>query len=118
MTGNIDDAARTAVAIGDGRLLSQRSYRDQLAPPDIGAPGPPPESYYGLGVLVTKSWVVQNPYINGYVGVNGYLPGRRISIAVESTYGARADETRHWSAEIFNRIGAYLAPSHPPGVPG
>jgi D-alanyl-D-alanine carboxypeptidase len=118
MTGNIEDVARTAVAIGDGRLLSQRSYRDQTAPPDIGPPGPPPKSYFGLGVIVTNAWVIQNPFFNGYVGAMGYLPGRRISIAVESTYGGRTDDTRQWSGQIFDRIGAYLAPGHPPATPG
>ena len=117
MTGTIDDVARAGPAIGQGRLLSRRAHRQQIAPPDLPAGMTNPKLYYGLGVLVANSWIVQNPQLSGYIGLQGYLPSRRITIAVESTYGPNSNQDVSYSTEIFDRIAANLAPGHAPAVP-
>jgi D-alanyl-D-alanine carboxypeptidase len=117
MTSNIDDVAKAASAIGGGRLLSRKAHREQIAPPSIGPPGPSPKLFYGLGLVVANNWVIQNPMLSGYVGLMADLPAKRISIAVESTYGERTAESNHFSALIFGRIGTYLAPDRPPILP-
>jgi D-alanyl-D-alanine carboxypeptidase len=117
MTSNIADMTRSAAAVGTGRLLSRKAHHEQVGPSTVGLPGMTPKLYYGLGLLVANSWVVQNPMLSGYVGVNAYLPGKRIAIAIESTYGERTPDGKHWSAEIFDRIGAYLAPGRAPNLP-
>jgi D-alanyl-D-alanine carboxypeptidase len=116
-TSTIDDVARSAPAIGTGRLISRRAHREQLAPPAFVPAGSVPKFYYGLGVVMSNSWLVQNPLFNGYIGLMAYLPSKRISIAIESTVGPANPESAHYSAEIFDQIGAYLAPDRPPGVP-
>ncbi len=112
MTANLGDEASAAQAIGTGRLLSRNGYRELISPP----PGikANPNLYYGLGLLVTNSWIVQNPNLSGYVGIQAYLPPRKITIVIESTNGPLTDENHHWATQMFNRIGAYLAPRNPP----
>ncbi len=115
MTANLRDEARAAPAIGTGRLLSRKAYRELISPP----PGieSDPKLFFGLGVVVTSSWIVQNPNISGYVGIQAYLPSRRITIVIDCTNGPTTDENHHWAAEMFDRIGAYLAPRKAPTLP-
>jgi hypothetical protein len=77
-----------------------------------------PAFYYGLGINVAPPWRVQNPFLNGYSGAVGYLPSKRISIAVGSTKGeagSRVDKS--FSKMIFAQIGNYLAPEHRVSLP-
>lgn len=62
----------------------------------------------------TNGWRVQNPNLNGYTGIEAYLPSRRISVAIVSTLAPRsgASETAY-STELFNRLARYLTPGHP-----
>lgn len=81
------------------------------------------EAYnYGLGVVRSGEWMLQNPQLSGYSAAEAYLPGERIAIAVAVTYapGAfRQDGTYDNSADrIWRLIGAHLAPEHaPPQLP-
>ena len=131
-TTNIDDMATSAVAIGEGTLLSPESHQAQIAPDLIGF-GTPLEGCptcrtlgktlsYGLGVVLTNSWIVQNPLFAGCGGVMAYLPSRKIAIALATTFGEGAfdDEGgyKHSShVELFAAIGAYLAPDDSPPPP-
>lgn len=40
---------------------------------------------YGLGVVLSGDWIVQNPLFNGYAAVVGYPPQEKVSIAVAVT---------------------------------
>lgn len=127
-TTNIYDMTATAVAIGEGTLLSLESHRAQVGPDllGFGAPleGCPSchkldEVYsYGLGVVLSGAWILQNPLFAGYGGTEAYLPSKKIAIAVVTTYGEKGfDEQGRYgnaSQEIFKAIGTYLAPEAPP----
>jgi CubicO group peptidase (beta-lactamase class C family) len=129
-TTNIYDMAASAVAVGEGALLSPASHRAQIAPDLLGfgsaLPGCPnchtldTNFNYGLGIIWTGSWLVQNPLFFGYGGVMAYLPSRKIAVAVVTTYGEQAfdDEGSYQNASlpIFGAIAAYLAPNEPPGA--
>lgn len=131
-TTDIVDMATSAVAVGEGTLLSPASHQAQIAPDllGFGAPlaGCPTcrtlnESLnYGLGVVLSGSWILQNPLFAGYGGVMAYLPARKIAIAVATTFGEGSfdDEGNYrYSShvELYAAIGAYLAPDDPPPAP-
>lgn len=125
-TSNIYDLATTAVAIGEGTLLSPESHAAQTAPDLLGFGAPLEgcpnchtltETYnYGLGVVRSGDWLLQNPLFFGYGSIEGYLPGKKIAIAVATTYTEAAFDDQgnaiHGNASqlIFKSIADYLAP--------
>lgn len=127
-TTNIYDMTATAVAVGEGTLLSPESHQAQIGPDllGFGAPleGCPAchtldEVYnYGLGVVLSGSWILQNPLFGGYGAVEAYLPSKKIAIAVVTTYGEKSFDDKgsygNASTAIFKAIGTYLAPDKPP----
>ena len=129
-TTNIYDMTTTAVAIGEGTLLSPESHRAQVAPDLLGFGSPLEgcltchtldERYtYGLGVILSGSWLLQNPLFGGFGAVEAYLPARKMAIAVATTFGEGAfDEQGAYvsgraSWEIFAAIAALLAPEDAP----
>jgi CubicO group peptidase (beta-lactamase class C family) len=131
-TSDIVDLATSAVAIGEGSLLSPASHRAQVAPDLLGFGSPLKgcpnchtldETYnYGLGVVLTGDWIVQNPLFAGCGAVIGYLPAGKIAIAVATTFneGAFDDQGNYRyasHAEIFAAIGTALAPDDSPPPP-
>jgi CubicO group peptidase (beta-lactamase class C family) len=130
-TTNIHDMAASAVAIGEGTLLSAASHQAQVAPSLLGfgsvLPGcrtchPLDDIYnYGLGIVRSGNWLLQNPLFSGEAGVMAYLPSRKIAIAVAVTFGEDAfDEEGNYTNHgdtLFRAIGAYLAPDDPPPTP-
>ena len=127
-TTDIVDMTTTAEAVGEGTLLSPASHQEQIAPTLIGFGAPlqgcntchtlDTTYSYGLGVVISGQWLLQNPLFGGYGAVTGYLPARKIAIAVTTTFGEGAfdDEGnyRHKSfQDIFAAIGTHLAPDHP-----
>ncbi|QZT65279.1 serine hydrolase domain-containing protein [Mycolicibacterium austroafricanum] len=129
-TTNIYDLEATAVGIGSGRLLKPESYR-QMVSTDLrgktrSQPGcatcrPMDERYtYGLGVVISGNWLLQNPMFAGYAGVEAYLPAQKIAIAVATTFAPEAfddsGDYRNEAETLFRRIGAEMAPDDaPPG---
>ena len=129
-TTNIYDMTATAIAVGEGTLLSPESHQAQVAPELIGFGSPLEgcrachtldEVYsYGLGVVLTGSWILQSPLYGGYSAIEAYLPSKKIAIAVATTYGVESfDEQGNYkygnvSEELFNTIAAYLAPDEAP----
>jgi CubicO group peptidase (beta-lactamase class C family) len=131
-TSDIVDLATSAVAIGEGTLLSPASHQAQIAPDLLGFGSPLKgcpnchtldETYnYGLGVVRTGDWIVQNPLFAGCGAVIGYLPAGKIAIAVATTFdeGAFDDQGNYRyssHAEIFAAIGTALAPDDSPPRP-
>ena len=131
-TTNIYDMTASAVAIGEGTLLSPESHWAQVGPDLLGF-GEPLEGCpachtldevynYGLGVVLSGSWILQNPLFAGYGGVMAYLPSEKIAIAVVTTYDEGSfDEKggyKNASQAIFKAIGTYLAPDQPPLIGG
>ncbi|MCW2686040.1 MAG: penicillin-binding protein beta-lactamase class [Mycobacterium sp.] len=129
-TTNIYDMEATAVGIGSGKLLSQESYKAMVSTDLRGKttelPGCPtchPQTLqytYGLGLVISGSWLLQNPLFAGEAGVEAYLPSQKIAIAVAVSYRPEAfDDQGNYpnSAQtLFQRIGAELAPGDAPPV--
>jgi CubicO group peptidase (beta-lactamase class C family) len=132
-TTNIYDMEAGAVAIGAGKLLTRESHQKMTAPdlrgkasalPGCPTCAPQTEGYtYGLGIVISGSWLVQNPLFAGQAGVAAYLPAEKIAIAVAVTYLPEAfDDTGGYPNQaetLFRLVGAELAPdAAPPTPPG
>ncbi len=129
-TSTIHDLATTAEAIGSGTLLSAQSREEQTAPKLIGfgsaLDGCPSchtltERFsYGLGIVISGAWLLQNPLFAGTSAIEAYLPSQQIAIAAAMTYGEAAFDSQgefvhgQESMQLFNRIASYLAPDDLP----
>jgi CubicO group peptidase (beta-lactamase class C family) len=127
-TTTIDDLTKTAQGIGSGVLLSKASYQAQTGPHLLGFGQTTPQCptchqmidyyNYGLGIVRSGSWLLQNPLLDGYAAVEAYLPAKKIAIAVATTFGPGAFDAQgnypNAGDAIFRQIGAYLAPDDPP----
>jgi D-alanyl-D-alanine carboxypeptidase len=113
MTSDIEDMGQTAIAVGTGQLLSRTSYRQMIAPRSLITPPGQPKVYYGLGVAVDDSWIVQNPLLPGYNGVFAYLPSAKIAIAAVSTVGKLASSSTNYAFDLAKAVARYLVPSRP-----
>src|SRR6266581_7242478 len=124
-TTNIDDMATTAVKVGTGALVSKSSYEAMTAPNLLGfghkqdncAPScfTQVNGYnYGIGVVRSGPWILQNPLLGGYSATEAYLPSKKIAIAVAVTYTPEAFDSqgnyRNSSDTLFRLIGKFLAP--------
>lgn len=130
-TSTIYDLEATAVGIGSGKLLSRESYEKMVstslrgrtrAMPGCETCAPMTDGYtYGLGIVVSGDWLLQNPMFAGYAAVEAYLPQAKIAIAVAVTFEPAAfdDQGGYSNAAqlLFRRLGAELAPAHAPPVP-
>lgn len=133
-TTNICDMTATAVAVGEGTLLSPESHAAQAEPrllgfgsPLAGCPACPTldEAYsyglgYGLGVVLNGGWILRNPLFAGYGSVEAYLPAKKIAIAIATTFGEMSFDEQgtnrfaRASYALFAAIGASLAPDAAP----
>jgi hypothetical protein len=126
-TSDIADLTRSAIGIGQGKLLTRRSYRLQMSP-RIGfgrsrddcllCKRLTRETGYGLGVFRNGSWLAAQPLFAGLGSVAAYLPSKRISIAVavalsEGAFDSDGNPT-NYSKALYSQIGAILAPDDPP----
>lgn len=130
-TTTIGDMEASAAGIGSGRLLSEDSYRQMVSTHLRGTTRAQPgcatcmaqsDGYtYGLGIVISGDWLMQNPLFSGYAGVMAYLPQRRIAIAVAVTFAPEAfDPTGDYDNAadgLFRRIAAALAPEYAPPMP-
>jgi CubicO group peptidase (beta-lactamase class C family) len=128
-TTNIDDMATTAVKVGTGALLSRSSYKAMTASKMVGFGHKDPACApscgtlttfynYGLGVVLSGPWILQNPLLSGEGATEAYLPSQKISIAVVVTFTPGAFDAQgnysNSSDTLFRSIGKYVAPSSPP----
>jgi CubicO group peptidase (beta-lactamase class C family) len=131
-TTTIHDMATTAVAVGTGSLLTPESYDAMTGPHLLGfgtkeavcAPScftQVPGYNYGLGVVRSGSWLLQNPLLSGIGATEAYLPSERVAIAVATTFLPAAFDAQgnypNAADTLFREIGAVVAPSDPPPVP-
>jgi CubicO group peptidase (beta-lactamase class C family) len=130
-TTNIYDMEATAVGVGSGKLLSADSYKKMVSTALRGKthaqPGCPTcfeqnEGYtYGLGIVISGDWLLQNPLFSGCAGVEAYLPAQKVAIAVAVTYAPEAfDDQGNYTNQgdiLFRKIGAVLAPNDAPPMP-
>lgn len=130
-TTTVYDMEATAVGIGSGRLLSKESHDRMVstelrgrtrAQPGCATCAPMTDGYtYGMGIVISGDWLLQNPMFAGQSAVAAYLPAKRIAIAVAVTYAPEAfgPEGDYVNAAqvLFRRIGAQVAPDDAPPVP-
>jgi CubicO group peptidase (beta-lactamase class C family) len=130
-TTNIYDMEASAVGIGSGKLLSKESYDTMVstdlrgkarALPGCTTCGELNDVFtYGMGIVISGHWLLQNPLFAGEAGVAAYLPSKKIAIAVAVTYQPEAfDDQGNYSNAgdtLFRRIGTALAPDDAPPMP-
>ncbi len=131
-TTTIDDMITTAVAVGTGSLLSESSYDAMTGPYLLGFGQPDPACApscftqvggynFGLGVVRSGSWLLQNPQLSGFSATEAYLPSQGIAIAVAVTYLPAAFDAQgnypNSADALFRSIGAVVAPDDPPPTP-
>jgi CubicO group peptidase (beta-lactamase class C family) len=132
-TTTVGDLVASASAIGTGALLSDASFHAMTDSTLIGfgerqdscAPScfTQIDAYnYGLGVVRSGSWILQNPQLSGYSAVMAYLPSERISIGIATTYLPSAFNSdgsyENGADRVFRAIGAVVAPDDaPPAAP-
>ncbi|MFF9143790.1 serine hydrolase domain-containing protein [Streptomyces sp. NPDC014861] len=124
ITSTVCDMARSAQGIGSGELIGPRSYRILLDPGTVGLGTPTStcpaticlkqteERHFGLGVIVSGGWLLQNPSFSGYAALQAYLPEKRLAIAVSATKTASTGEG-NMAQVVAGRIAAALAPEDP-----
>ena len=75
---------------------------------------------YGLGIVRSGDWLLQNPLLGGYGATMAYLPDEDVTIAVATTFKQAAFNAQgsypNASDGIFRSLGALLAPEHAPPV--
>jgi CubicO group peptidase (beta-lactamase class C family) len=128
-TTTIDDMVTTAVKVGTGALLSKSSYEAMTGPHLLGfgkkqdncAPSCITQTNvynYGLGIVRSGAWLLQNPLLGGYAAIEAYLPSKKIAIAVAVTFApvAFGSEGNYSNSgdTLFRSIGTYMAPDDPP----
>jgi hypothetical protein len=131
---DIYDMDATAIAVGNGKLLSPESYkvmtstkmRDQggslpgCEPTDLSPCRRGTDTYtYGMGVILKGNWLLQDPLVNGYSALEAYLPSQKIAISLVLTFDEEAFDKTNGSypneaVPVFEQIGAKLAPNDPP----
>lgn len=124
-TTTIDDASVSMEAVGTGKLLSAASSAAQIAPNLLGfghrqsncpACRKMDRSLtYGLGVILSGTWVMQTLGFAGASGAVGYLPAQRLTIAVEATNSAAAYDNKGnaglGASAVFRALANAIAPS-------
>jgi CubicO group peptidase (beta-lactamase class C family) len=130
-TTTIADMTTTAAAIGTGELLSRSSFHAMTDPNLLGFGHKQdnclPSCFtqvdgynYGLGIVRSGSWILQNPLVGGYSATEAYLPSQKVSIAVVTTFKEGAFDCQGVEANssdtLFRLIGVYTSPSDAPPI--
>ena len=75
---------------------------------------------YGLGVVRSGAWIIQNPLLSGVGVAMAYLPSEKVSIAVAVTFQPEGFEPegiyKNRADYLFRSIGALVTPQNPPPV--
>jgi hypothetical protein len=76
---------------------------------------------YGLGIVSSGKWLMQNPLFSGEAAVEAYLPSQRVAIAVAVTFAPEAfDNQGNYTNQadiLFRKIGAEVVPNDAPPMP-
>ena len=112
----LGDLGKWTTALGTGALLSKGSFDLQTGDQNVGLGPLTADRYYGMGVAYTNGWIFTNPQFDGYTGVLGYLPAKKATVAVASTFGPKGDITVSYGAAVFNRIAEILSPQNAPNI--
>jgi D-alanyl-D-alanine carboxypeptidase len=114
ITSTIHDVAVMQRAFGSGALVSKAAFAAMVAPTNAGSPPQTQNLYYGLGVIVGNTWILQHAQVDGSDVVMGYLPARDLTIVVSTAIGPQsAARAGGYSLSFFKDAAAYLAPERP-----
>jgi CubicO group peptidase (beta-lactamase class C family) len=135
-TTNIFDMNATAVAVGTGKLLSPESHQAMISTglrgkttllPGCATCFAQDEGYsYGMGIVTTGNWVMQDPLFSGEAGAFAYLPSQKVAVALALTFsedafapdGSYKSEVGSNAADrVWRQIAAAAAPGDPPPMP-
>lgn len=105
---NLDDLGKWGPVFGTGQLLKETSFKEMIRRPDVAARE---DLYFATGFVVSDGWYLQNPNINGYTGVMGYLPDQNLTLVVFASQSADP-KVGHPAFEIFKEIVRDLVPDH------
>jgi D-alanyl-D-alanine carboxypeptidase len=114
MTSSLFDMGKWATAFGTGSLLSPASHALQVGPGNVGLGPLKPDFYYGMGVIVSKGWIVTNPQLVGYNGIVSYFPAKKLAVVVFTTLGRRSQPPVSYSTDALLRIARILTPHSVP----
>ena len=121
---DITDMSKSMEAVGTGKLLSRESLAAQVSPNLVGFGKADPHCpachrmsealNYGLGVVIRGPWITQTKSFAGCGATVGYLPSKKLTVAVATTYSPKAfdDEGgyKNVSDKVFAALGNALAP--------
>lgn len=124
-TTDISDLSLSIEAVATGKLLSPASSAAQIVPSLIGfghaqagcsACRENTKGFnYGLGVIDAGPWITQTLGFAGASGAVGYLPGQKLTIAVEATNGPGAYDDKGNSGlgavDVLRALADALAPN-------
>lgn len=114
IVSTIEDVAIMQRAFGSGELVGKQGLREILAPTNADVPPQSKDFYFGLGVLVGNTWILQHAQVDGSDVVMGYLPERDLTIVVSTAIGfATVPNSHGYSLPFFTDAAAYLAPERP-----
>ena len=72
---------------------------------------------YGLGIVLSGDWLLQNPQYHGFAGVAAYLPSEDITIAIAATYAddafdasTGAPDNANIANPLFTAVATSVAP--------
>jgi hypothetical protein len=121
----------SSVAIGSGKLLTPESYAKMIST-DLrgkttaiaGCASCFEQSVgysYGLGIVTSGNWVMQDPLFYGESAVEANLPSKKVAIAVAVTYlpeafDATTGNYKNAADQLWRHIGAVAAPTDPPPI--
>jgi CubicO group peptidase (beta-lactamase class C family) len=121
---DITDMSKSMEAVGAGKLLSRESLAAQVSPNLVGFGKADPHCSachrmsealnYGLGVVIHGPWITQTKSFAGCGATVGYLPSKKLTVAVATTYSPKAFDDdggyKNVSDKVFAALGNALAP--------
>jgi CubicO group peptidase (beta-lactamase class C family) len=126
-TTDIADLTTSIAAIGSGKLLSPKSHHAQVDPNLVGFGHPAPgcnachenttARSFGLGVILQGPWITGNKLYAGSGAAFGYLPSKKLAIAVITTYQQAAFDSHGGFTDAGPAIMSALAKALAPGEP-
>jgi hypothetical protein len=78
---------------------------------------------YGLGIVTTGNWLMQDPLFSGEAGAFAYLPSQKVAIGLALTFSQDAfaadgsykpEVTPNAADTVWREIATVLAPNDPP----
>lgn len=112
MTSNVCDLGIWNRAFGTSSLLTPALQSQVTAPVNVGLGGNTASSYFGLGTIVKKPWILAKASYWGMYTSTAYDPTTGISLAVTVSLNPGA-APKNPSDDILSAISKVLTPGHP-----